>query len=237
MQQLRKLNSASEPNLPLSSSVQALDRRSRPSSVIAKRPPTNSDEGLHESGLDAKISTPKKRNSPLIRFRSRVRITSGVAPRERTATGCGEKGSSSGSGSPAPSIYAPLRSESDNEQGRWGSLGRRVNTSSTSKSTQRRSRKTTERGRKKQTYSKCDAECDEAANERTPLMGRTLQPTLELRNMVQNDDDVDEGTRQLREIDVIFGGWPERLLNRYWWWWWLEPTLCCHCLDESDAEW
>lgn len=68
-------------------------------------------------------------------------------------------------------------------------------------------------------------------------MGRTLQPTLELRNMVQNDDDVDEGTRQLREIDVIFGGWPERLLNRYWWWWWLEPTLCCHCLDESDAEW
>ena len=69
-----------------------------------------------------------------------------------------------------------------------------------------------ERGRQ---MGECDAECDQAANERTPLMGRTLQPTLELRNMVQNDDDVDVETRQSREIDVIFGGWPERLLNRY----------------------
>jgi hypothetical protein len=50
------------------------------------------------------------------------------------------------------------------------------------------------------------------------------------------EDDADDA-RLSREIDLLFGKWPGRLLNCQWWWWQLELVFCCeacHCADDSE---
>lgn len=207
--------------------------------VIKKLSHLDRDECLHRIEPDSQFQANNR--SPLIRFQSRVRISSGV-PRTGGDTKADNLSvishSSSLASSPAPSIYAPLRSESDDEHSRWGSLGRRVNGSGVGKKKDRKLRETTERGRQMQICQyRRYGDDKQGQHERTPLIGHTVPSTHELRNMVGGVHDVDVRTRQSGdEIDLIFGTWPRRLINRYWWWWRLEPVICCDCLDDSDTE-
>ncbi|KAM6498307.1 hypothetical protein JOM56_006255 [Amanita muscaria] len=186
--------------------------------VIKKLSHLDRDECLHRIEPDSQFQVNDR--SPLIRFQSRVRISSGV-PRTGGDTKADNLSvishSSSLASSPAPSIYAPLRSESDDEHSRWGSLGRRVNGSGVGKKKDRKLRETTERGRQMQICQyRRYGDDKQGQHERTPLIGHTVPSTHELQNMVGGVHDVEVRTRQSGdEIDLIFGTWPRRLINRY----------------------
>ncbi|KAL4244489.1 hypothetical protein ABKN59_009345 [Abortiporus biennis] len=94
---------------------------------------TTPDTSSIEHGQDGEIDDPNRK--PRVRFRSRVRITSGLRRHRHSHSGNGGAGtgngnnsgtpSSSASGSPSSSISAPLRWQAD-ENGAWGPLGRRL---------------------------------------------------------------------------------------------------------------
>ncbi|KAJ7167349.1 hypothetical protein C8R43DRAFT_1121780 [Mycena crocata] len=140
-----------------------------------------------------------------IRFRSRVRITSGLHhhrerdhQRHRSAT-------SSLSSSRSSSISAPLRSPltEDTCAPEWGTLGTRVGLLAAS-------------------HRRAAAAAAQARN--TKYRKRRRDPAV----YYSSDDN--------GRVDLVFGTWPWRLLNRKWWWWHLEPLVHCGCLDESDGE-
>ncbi|KAF9004163.1 hypothetical protein BDZ89DRAFT_1145749 [Hymenopellis radicata] len=164
-----------------------------------------------------------------VRFRSRVRITSGVHRHiHRSRSDLSTARESDLSSSPSSSISAPLRTRDDEVSSPWGPLGQRVRIMSS------------RRPRRPSTY-------QQQVNERTPLVYNHSAPKTPFYG--DDDDDFDDNfyasphtedadARLNREIDVAFGPWPGRLLNRHWWWWHMEPILCCICieLDESDSE-
>ncbi|KAF8876804.1 hypothetical protein CPB85DRAFT_1344266 [Mucidula mucida] len=161
-----------------------------------------------------------------VRFRSRVRITSGVRRHiHRSRSDLSIARESDLSSSPSSSISAPLRTRDDEASSPWGPLGQRVRIMSS------------RRSRRPSTFR-------QQVNERTPLVYNHSVPKTP--SYGDDDDDdfyasplaEDADARLNREIDVAFGPWPGRLLNRHWWWWHMEPILCCICieLDESDSE-
>jgi len=54
------------------------------------------------------------------------------------------------------------------------------------------------------------------------------------------DDDLgrdrEHEARLSRQIDLVFGPLPGRLLNCHWWRWQLEPLVTCRCVEDSDLE-
>jgi len=161
-----------------------------------------------------------------VRFRSRVRITSGLHHHHRRRVST----SSSLTSSPSSSISAPLRSPGTETPG-WGTLGQRVgifafsNKQGGASHNKRRSRQGVAG----------------EPTERTSLLFST--PPSYTDGDSYNDEngesynsESDEEAILSRQIDNIFGKWPGRLLNRHWWWWQLEPVLCCGCLDEPDED-
>ena len=201
---------ASEPNLILSGTAPA-EYSLQPSILLS-----HMDGKLH-------ASVPvTRRRTPLIRFQSRVRIGSGIARhRQKSSDAAAHDMSisprSSPSSSRASSVYAPLRSRSDNENHRSREIDQRVSTKLAFN----------KRGRKKlgedgeRTKKECGLECarlreykelSHITNERTPLIKRTIQSTFEREGMDIDDYDSDEGARA---VDFTFGTWPGRLLNRY----------------------
>ncbi|KAK0478156.1 hypothetical protein IW261DRAFT_1420352 [Armillaria novae-zelandiae] len=175
---------------------------------------------------DSHAENPYVRSTPIaiknrsVRFRSRVRITSGL-PRRHAADRVTPD--SSLSSSPSSSISAPLRYREDDvrtDSSPWGPLGLRVKHMG-----QRPRRQVADKGLD--------------PSERSPLMPPS-------RRFYSIDEDehynyfayLDDETRLNREIDLAFGTWPGRLLNRHWWWWHLEPILCCVCIDlEEEEQW
>jgi len=187
----------------------------------------SSVESSHEpeflAGEDA--ATPEA-ESKRVHFRPRVRIASGIRrhrhrhvhspriPRSRTYRGRFLSPHSSRSSSPSASssISVPLRASSDDQTYKpgWVPLGQRPALLSDSRQQSRE-----KRAKRYRMY----------PTEETPLL------------YTQCLDGQDNYPQELsREIDMYFGPWPQRLLNHHWWWWQLEPVVCCHCLDESDAE-
>ncbi|KIY63248.1 hypothetical protein CYLTODRAFT_426272 [Cylindrobasidium torrendii FP15055 ss-10] len=177
-----------------------------------------------EEQLDPSSPMPRS-----VRFRSRVRITSGI-PRVNkhhhhsysahhldinNDDEIFERAASSRSSSPSSSISAPLRTRDDELASPWGPFGQRVRIFAG--------------GRRRQQA------------ERTPLL-ISKQPLYLQHEENENEmytDYIDaERARWEQELDAAFGSWPGRLLNRHWWWWRMEPVLCCICieLDESDTE-
>ncbi|KAF8577850.1 hypothetical protein K439DRAFT_521159 [Ramaria rubella] len=158
-----------------------------------------------------------------VRFRSRVRITSGV-----------HSASSSTCGSVSSSISVPLRgAHESNAANAW--LNRLSSARKTSRQRQER------RSSSGSTHSL-------STNERTPLTS-TIHPGARRSYTEQQVDFAEEDTdaeldrmstaARKSEEDVMFGKWPWRILNRHWWWWKiLEPILCCCSRfdDESDEE-
>ncbi|KAJ7674446.1 hypothetical protein B0H17DRAFT_1082032 [Mycena rosella] len=203
------------------------------------------DESLSSSALTAATSTddatatedpdpypyPTPRRSR-VRFRSRVRITSGLPHQRRLSA------ASSRSSSPSSSISAPLRAPptADNCSPGWGTLGTRVGLFAYSnRQAAALARSAKQRGRRRQ------REDAGGADERTALLGDSLappgydgciDPEDEDGYFSSDDDAYDEEAVLSRQIDLVFGTWPGRLLNRQWWWWQLQPILSCGCLDE-----
>ncbi len=171
-----------------------------------------------------------------VRFRPRVRITSGLNRHRRQQgwlTVGDQQDSSSRPGSASSSISAPLRTRFDDEVGKpgWGTLGQRVSLLAKRKKSESESHaKINKHG----TFSVVN----HRTNERTPLLNSYL---------LYHDEE--DGL-----VDRVFGPWPVRLLNHHvspiyadympylvyvyfqWWWWQMEPIFCYLCLDDSDEE-
>jgi len=191
--------------------------------------------------------------SPRVHFRSRVRITSGFHNHRHTRSWhdigpdapCPSH-SSSRSGSPSSSISAPLRShpniDNKSDSG-WGPLGQRVSFL-VSRQRAAREKETVKRQQRRAkvglalSYDQPDA-YRRRPNERTPLANSPMRSSYVERYAEGEDDqgcaeDGADDARLSREIDLLFGKWPGRLLNHHWWWWQLEPLFCGHCLDDSE---
>jgi hypothetical protein len=245
-------------------------------------PPRDDDEGLHlmydypREATDDELSTQPKPSSstqPLkidvtpdldgspsrrrtVRFRSRVRITSGVRSVSH----------SSSCGSVSSSISVPLRGPNDAH----------VSTSVAPLSDMLPSEPAN--ARLSSVSSPRRASLDRHGKQRSPVSPRSLPvdertpfasagPSGSRRSYTeQNEDDVEEdndaeldrlrAASRKSEEQVMFGKWPWRLLNRHvcvrqlfvcvahhgtrkqWWWWKFEPIVCCcsQLDEESDAE-
>ncbi|KDR85214.1 hypothetical protein GALMADRAFT_260918 [Galerina marginata CBS 339.88] len=186
--------------------------------------------------LHTPLSDDPPHNTARVRFRSRVRITSGLH-RQRNKSASEQdyltfSSSSSISGSPSSSISAPLRSRADDDIGKpgWGTLGQRVSILARANGHKKKIRQ-----QRPQAVLGKDVRDEVASNmsERTPLMTSTPH---------RHDDELDdvlmseEESELSREIELVFGPWPSRLLNHHWWWWKMEPVARCRCLDESDGD-
>ncbi|KAJ7239009.1 hypothetical protein B0H12DRAFT_1136541 [Mycena haematopus] len=172
------------------------------------------------------LSSPQRRSR--VHFRSRVRITSGLHH--------GRVSSSSLSSSPSSSISAPLRApltEADSTPG-WGTLGQRVGLFAVSNRLAAEARSAKHRARRRALV----------PNEHDALLGDPPPPRYDRHPDSASEDGYSEDEYQdgegeallSHQIDLVFGKWPGRLLNRQWWWWQLQPILCCGCLDEPDGE-
>lgn len=207
------LYSISEPNLILSSESQVCD-------ADARTKFSHTDEQLHASGPVSRL-LPLNGRTRLIRFQSHVRITSGISrPHKKTTTShvveidMSMSPRSSPSSSRASSVYAPLRSRSDDENPR-SSLGMA-----------HRVRKAAMRGRRRsrdneKIKERCLCELEQAgkrgssqisnSNERTPLLNCTIQSVFER----EGTDFIADDRNLSHAVDFIFGTWPGRLLNRH----------------------
>jgi len=119
-------------------------KEAEPNATVLNREEDNCESNLigrhaiDNTEFDENIVLPSLTRTTRIRFRSRVRITSGLSHLRQGRTNTlrstgGDTGfcptpSSSRSGSASSSISAPLRSRTDDEADRpgWGPLGRRV---------------------------------------------------------------------------------------------------------------
>ncbi|KAL1686628.1 hypothetical protein GGG16DRAFT_96663 [Schizophyllum commune] len=219
-----------------------IEHTSSMSSIPSPAPTSPMPNGITSSPSSASDSSPfspsdsppKKRS---VRFRSRVRITSGVRghfvlPDTPPAAFRARSPSSSSSISDSSSISAPLRwrdgEKSLRDRPGWGTLGQRV--SLLAGGSGRRQR--VDDGNGDVGGGSGGPGRPPTVHEGTPLMQSSIP-----RQYVYADEEEDE-ERLRREIDLVFGKWPGRLLNSNWWWWQLEPFVCCHCIcsDESDIE-
>ncbi|EKM60443.1 uncharacterized protein PHACADRAFT_246386 [Phanerochaete carnosa HHB-10118-sp] len=234
-------------------------RSHTPSSVIVLESDPQLDPAApHDASADssADLEAPQRRPVPRVRFRSRVRITSGLR-RSKHIEGDAASPASSASDSPSSSISAPLRWQAD-ENTAWGPLGRRLSAYAQQNGWQKRAPSAGPRHgdvrapvphRQPQPRAKMD--------ERTPLVrtgrhvayvdagldgGRDADDERLPEGEYEDSDDESERDHTLRkaalrrEEEAIFGPWPWRLFNRHWWWWHTEPVLRCLCADDPEYE-
>ncbi|KAF5392546.1 hypothetical protein D9757_002158 [Collybiopsis confluens] len=203
-----------------------------------------------------------------IRFRSRVRITSGVHHhRHRTRIDSGSDSvflnlsqpgeSGTISSSPSSSISAPIRFREDEPtaSSKWGPLGQRVRlfvsqqrekakqiqADGFARGREARRRRELEHGSSDgdlaQERSHTEGPNRGGVHERSPLLSRRQQRQRQKLLSGQVDNNEEDGQERLgHEIDMVFGKWPGRLLNRHWWWWQIRYIACCNLADEWDAE-
>jgi len=202
---------------------------------------SSSTDSYYDHDPDSPHSTPERPNK--VRFRSRVRIASGLNRHRHSLEGVdylnpGYSPKSSISGSRSSSLSVPLRTPTDEQVGKpgWGTLGQRVSLFARGQMERSRRReqrerlglgassfrKGVERGRREALVIPYYAQI----TEETPL----LLSCSDLRRLRREDE-----ARQLaREIDIVFGPWPDRLANHHWWWWQVESIICCRCVSDFD---
>jgi hypothetical protein len=189
-----------------------------------------STENTHDE-----LDTPDSENIPerpsRVRFRSRVRITSGLN-RHRHTTSYSEQDahqisfsrSSSLSGSPSSSISAPLRNQAEDEVGKpgWGTLGQRVSILAQGNQQRRKQREQQEQAllaKSVQLGISIPTSQQYSTNERTPLINSSSRYSRLRRNSEPfnsgNDSREDEADRLARDVDLVFGPWPIRLWNHH----------------------
>ncbi|KJA29377.1 hypothetical protein HYPSUDRAFT_61397 [Hypholoma sublateritium FD-334 SS-4] len=194
---------------------------------------------LDDDELDPMHADEQPPRSPgRVRFRPRVRITSGLHGHRHKARAAQERPaystSSSASGSRSSSLSAPLRSEEVDWSGKpgWGTLGQRVAIMAQSHAQRRQQRAL----REQELFAKSvqlGIHSEYAADERTPLTKAASYLYMTPDGPNDSGPAVDPADRLARDIDMVFGPWPTRLWNHHWWRWQIEPILCCHWLTES----
>jgi len=207
---------------------------------------SSSTGSYDDQELDSPHSIPERLNR--VRFRSRVRIASGLNRHRHSLEGVdylslGYSPESSISSSPSSSISVPLRTPIDELVGKpgWGTLGQRVSLFAKGQMEQSRRReqrerlglgassfrKGVERGRSKALVHPYYAQI----TEETPL----LLSSARIGSCSGLTQEV-EASQLAREIDMVFGPWPDRLANHHWWWWQVESIICCRCVSDFDDE-
>lgn len=179
-----------------------------------------------------------------VRFRSRVRITSGFRRYRRQSSlhhrttidhdlfTSSSPGSSlsSDSGSVSSSISAPLREGGEPGKSGWGVLGHRVRFLPQNNLQRQKGRRETKHI---------------IVNERTPLRLSPAHPSYLNANTIEYDSPFHEDSEELRISRQI---WPRRLPSDskmdprpadnsalHWWWWRLYLIVCCRSTEESDS--
>jgi len=198
------------------------------------------DQSLTASPTPPKLVLPEPEvhTNPRVRFRSRVRIASGIKRHRKKRRDSNESyaapptGSSSRTSSFSSSIYAPLRSSTEHDA---ESPTQRVSRFSW----QSRFLAMTPGMDNKDGKGPAPQSPIPPQNpEHSPLLAGPKHPSYtqedEYDDVFDEEDDREEEDRLAREIDEVFGKWPGRLLNIHWWHWQVEPILCCICGDEGD---
>jgi len=167
-----------------------------------------------------------------VRFRSRVRITSGLNHyRHRSqqdqhhqpgADYLSLSPASSVPGSPSSSISVPLRTQTDEQVGKpgWGTLGQRVSLFAMERKRIREQRK------------------------RLGLGASSLRKGVERASVIPyaGTNEVSEETplllsdsaREDQAMSRVIRPWPGGMIFVIQWWWWhVEPIICC-CLTDDD---
>ncbi|KAF5313291.1 hypothetical protein D9619_003062 [Psilocybe cf. subviscida] len=179
------------------------------------------DEQLH-SALASENPTERPMR---VRFRSRVRITSGLRRHRHSSQDQHDfltfsTASSSRSGSPSSSISAPLRSQAEDDVGKpgWGTLGQRV-----SLLAQGNAQRRTARDQRRRTLltkygtiepNSYDSLNGVRVNEQTPLIHSSLPVRYLMRSTILDGPQAESSALE-REIDLVFGPWPARLWNHH----------------------
>lgn len=171
------------------------------------------------SGYQSELETPLSEDPPKrptrVRFRSRVRITSGLHHKSYSEQNYASlTPSSSISGSRSSSISAPLRTQAEDEASKpgWGTLGQRVSILA-QRNADRRFKFHQQRGHLGALPSQHGPGDSGGlvANERTPLAGSSLPSSYVHGEMI--DREIFDSETLSREVDLVFGSWPSRLLN------------------------
>ncbi|KAL1940681.1 hypothetical protein VTO73DRAFT_8116 [Trametes versicolor] len=218
-----------------------------PSVIVVTEDGEDEEEDEDEEGRRTSSQPPVPPTGPRVRFRSRVRITSGVHRHRHSMTVNGTPTPcSSASDSPSSSISAPLRYQAD-ENGAWGPLGKRLSAYAAGNGWQRRTQGPMHTQRVQDVPvigpAPRGGKTARSHHERTPLLrpGRQRSYTEEEEEETQTEEELGPEERAMRtaalrrEEEAVFGKWPWRIFNRHWWWWHVEPVLCC-CSDDSDYE-
>ncbi|KAH8834833.1 hypothetical protein DL96DRAFT_1701855 [Flagelloscypha sp. PMI_526] len=191
--------------------------------------PTVEDEDLNAGIVGTQRS---------VRFRSRVRITSGIPHRKRKRR---------------PSMLETMLSPNDDSAATQHHARRGSSSSSVSESSSPSSSISAPLRYRRDSASTYNDYDDDASwrgwrplGQRVNWFPRTNgsnEQTSLLRNGqhvrrygVSDEEDEDYAQQLAKDIDMVFGTWPGRLLNRHWWWWQLEPICCCLCMDEYDPD-
>lgn len=205
------------------------------------------------NSCDGRLMGPRREEDPSqplrpthVRFRSRVRITSGFRRYRRQSSlhhqtaidhdlfTSSSPGSSSDSGSASSSISAPLRAGGEPGKSGWGVLGIRFPPQNSQTQKSRKGRRETKHI---------------IANERTPLTLSPAHPSYLKAHPIEYDSVVHEDSEELRISRRI---WPRRLPSKrvcskvdpprpadnsalQWWWWRLYLIICCRSTEESDS--
>ena len=175
--------------------------------------------GYQSDELETPLSEDPPKRPPRVRFRSRVRITSGLhRHKSNSEQNCASlTPSSSTSGSPSSSISAPLRTQAEDEASKpgWGTLGQRVSILA-----QRNADRRLKVRQRQESLAALTSQrgvpgdnCGLVANERTPLTSSFLSSSYLHGEMIDPDVVETEAEMFSREIDLVFGSWPNRLLN------------------------
>ena len=223
---------------------------------------SSSTDSYDDQEPDSPQSIPERQNR--VRFRSRVRIASGLNRHRHSLEGVDYMSldyspESSTSGSASSSISVPLRTLTDEQVGRpgWGTLGQRVSLFAKGQMERRSRREQKERlGLGASSFRKGERGRREALV--IPYYPQITEETPLLLSSARNGScsDLtreDEASQLAREIDMVFGPWPGRLANHHvsftlvltltsltrflqWWWWQLESIICCRCVSDFDDE-
>jgi hypothetical protein len=222
---------------------------------------SSSTDSYDDQEPNSPHSIPERPNR--VRFRSRVRIASGLNRHRHSLQGvdCLSPDYSpepSISGSPSSSISVPLRTHIDEQVGKpgWGTLGQRV--SLFAKGQMERSRRREQRERLGASSFRKGVERGRGEALVIPYYDQITEETPLLLSSARNGScsDLtreDEASQIAREIDMVFGPWPGRLANHrvsftpvlifipltiflQWWWWQVESIICCRCVSDFDDE-
>ena len=223
---------------------------------------SSSTNSYDDQEPDSPHSIPERPNR--VRFRSRVRIASGLNRHRHSLLGVDYLSpdyspESSISGSPSSSISVPLRTQTDEQVGKpgWGTLGQRVSLFAKGQMEQSRRREQREQlGLGASSLRKGVERRGFGGGEALviPYYAHITEDTPLLSSSARNGScSGTEASHIAPEIDMVFGPWPSRLANYHvsfiplftfnpltrflqWWWWQVESVICCRCVSDLDDE-